>query len=410
MTWEITKEIRELEAESQKVFGEARSILESVKGNMNPEQTAQFEKLHSVGDANRDKIAQLRKQLDADHSLETRLGREEISLPNGQEDNVEARNKAFTKWLKVGKDGLNSEERSLLEVRAISTMDTATSGHGSQWVPTHFYNKITDKLKTFGGVFESGATVINTDSMAAITFPVGDDTGNKAVITTESNAVTDDNTYDPVSSNISVQPYLFNTKAVRVSLQLLAAASFDVESYVAGKLAERIYRGVNESFTTGNSTNLKGVVTGSTAGKTAASATAVTWAEILDLKHSVNSAYRNGAKFMFNDSVLCALKKLVDSTGKGLWSSGNAALNIPATIDGDPYIINDDMASMTASAKSILYGDFSRYHIVQVNNFTVRRLDEKYIDYLQVGFLGYGGFGGNLVDTTSVKHLVQASS
>jgi HK97 family phage major capsid protein len=68
------------------------------------------------------------------------------------------------------------------------------------------------------------------------------------------------------------------------------------------------------------------------------------------------------------------------------------------------------MDSIAASKKVMLYGDFSYYKIIQVSNFTIRRLDEKYADYLQAGFLGWGGFGGNLINSAAVKHLITAAS
>ena len=51
--------------------------------------------------------------------------------------------------------------------------------------------------------------------------------------------------------------------------------------------------------------DVEGIVTNSAAGVTAASATAVTADEIIDLVHSVDPAYRVGnAAFMMNDSIL----------------------------------------------------------------------------------------------------------
>jgi HK97 family phage major capsid protein len=65
------------------------------------------------------------------------------------------------------------------------------------------------------------------------------------------------------------------------------------------------------------------------------------------------------------------------------------ALGERPTILGYPYVINQDMAVMAANAKSILFGDFSYYLIREVQDLRVLRLDERYADYLQAGFLAF---------------------
>jgi HK97 family phage major capsid protein len=84
----------------------------------------------------------------------------------------------------------------------------------------------------------------------------------------------------------------------------------------------------------------------------------------------------------------------------------------PNTILGYPYTINQSMASMTASAKSVLFGDFSKYVIRDVRGFTLVRLDERYADYHQVGFLAFLRTDGDLLDagTNPIKHYINAAA
>jgi HK97 family phage major capsid protein len=52
-------------------------------------------------------------------------------------------------------------------------------------------------------------------------------------------------------------------------------------------------------------------------------------------------------------------------------------------------VINNDIAQMGVSAKSILYGDFSYYQIRRVLGVQVVRLNELYAGNGQVGFIAF---------------------
>lgn len=186
---------------------------------------------------------------------------------------------------------------------------------------------------------------------------------------------------------------------------------FDMGGFLGSALGERLGRIQNRHATTGTgSSQPNGVVTASTAGVTLASSSAVTHDELLDLKHSVDPAYRMQAEWMFADSTLKALKKLKDSQNRPLWLPG-IAVREPDTLDGDRFVVNQHMSGMEASAKSILYGDFSKYIMREVLNISLIRMVERYADYHQVGFVAIMRFDGELIDagTNPIKHAIHPS-
>ena len=63
---------------------------------------------------------------------------------------------------------------------------------------------------------------------------------------------------------------------------------------------------------------------------------------------------------------------------------------------GYPVIINNDMAAMAAGAKSVLFGDLSKYIIRDVLGVTLLRLEERYADFHQVAFLAFARMDGDL--------------
>jgi HK97 family phage major capsid protein len=185
-------------------------------------------------------------------------------------------------------------------------------------------------------------------------------------------------------------------------------SAFNLDQYIAGRFAERLGRITSTHYATGTGSGQpNGLVTASTLGTTAAAVAAITYNEMLDLKHSVDPAYRGNAKWVFNDSTLKALKQLQDSNGLPLWSP-NVATDAPAMLDNDPYIIDQGMPSLATGNKTVLYGDIAKYHIRDVRGFSMVRLVERYADFDQVGFIAFMRTDADLLDTAAVKHLIQA--
>jgi HK97 family phage major capsid protein len=155
-----------------------------------------------------------------------------------------------------------------------------------------------------------------------------------------------------------------------------------------------------------------------TVGKTGATGTTVsaTYDDLIDLIHSVNSAYRaRGARFMLRDTSVAALRKLKDTSGRPIWNPGdNESISggAPATICGYAYTVNDDVAAMAANARSIAFGDFSQFVIRDVAGSTsMRRFDDSAFALNgQVGFCGWMRTGSNLLDTAAVKVFVNSAT
>jgi len=151
-------------------------------------------------------------------------------------------------------------------------------------------------------------------------------------------------------------------------------------------------------------------VTASTAGKTAASATAITADEIIDLLHSVDPAYRTSPKaaFMFNDATLASIRKLKDGDGNYLWQMGNVIQGQPGSLLGYRYYVNQAMDSIAAAKKVVLFGDLGKYMVRKVGSPITFVARERFApDY---GILGLIRFDGEAANTGAIKHLITAAS
>jgi HK97 family phage major capsid protein len=183
-----------------------------------------------------------------------------------------------------------------------------------------------------------------------------------------------------------------------------------MEPLLTDLFGERLGRTANEVLTTGTGSGQpNGIVTAASTGLTAASATAITSDELIDLFHSVDPAYRASPKcrWMFNDSTLAAIRKLKDGQGNYLWQMGDVRTGEPDMFLGKAYSVNQAMADIATGNSSVLFGDLSRYVVRKVRGFQVMTLRERYAENFQVGMVGFKRFDGELLNTSAVKKLVQ---
>jgi HK97 family phage major capsid protein len=170
---------------------------------------------------------------------------------------------------------------------------------------------------------------------------------------------------------------------------------------------------MNAHFTTGTGTaQPNGVVTAATAYSTGVAAAAITRDNLVDLIHQVDPSYRRrGAIFMFNDTTLSAIKKLAfgSADDRPLWQP-SIREGEPDRLEGYSYVINQDVADIGASAKSVLFGDFSQYIIRLAGPATTLRLNERYAEFLHTGFIAYQRADGELLSANAIKVLQHAAS
>lgn len=280
------------------------------------------------------------------------------------------------------------------------SVGTATAG--GHTVPDEMMATIDIALLQFGGIRER-ASIISTSTGADLPWPTTNDTSNKGVLLTEN---TQAGEQDVAFGQVILQAFNFTSRVVWISLQLIQDSATNMNSLLGSMLGERLARIQNEKYTIGTGTNEpKGLVTTAvSSGITLTTADSPTYAELIDIKHSIDPAYRGNSSWMFHDTVLKNLKKLIDGDSRPLWKA-SVSEGSPETIDNDPFTINQDMPT-GASAKSIVYGDISKFKIRDVTDFQLFRMDERRIDFYQIGYVAFLRGDSDLIDagTNPVKH------
>lgn len=318
---------------------------------------------------------------------------------------------AFAKALRQGERSLSAEERGLI----VNTMSTTTNSEGGFTVATEVAAEVVRLLKAFGGMREVSRN-ITTAMGNPLNYPTNDSTSEKGRIVAENTTVT---RTDPSVGSVSLNVFKYSSDDVAVPIELLMDSAIDIEALVLDIIVTRIGRIQNDHFTTGTgSSQPRGVATAAGTGVTAANSTSQVTAiladTLFDVQHSVDPAYRMNGRWMFNDNTMKIVRKLKDSQNRYLFVPGydsGVPGGEPATLLGSPITINQSMADMAASARSILFGDFSKYIIRDVLDVMLYRFDDSaFTRNGQVGFLGFSRSGGNLVDTTAVKAFINAAS
>lgn len=298
---------------------------------------------------------------------------------------------------------------TIQEQRAQSVGTTSAGGFT---VPDEAMAAIELALLEFGGMRRANTTILRTSTGADLPIPKADDTSNVGAILAENTAVAEQ---DVTFAQTVLQSFKYSSKLIKVSAELLQDSAVNVPSLIGGMLGERIGRITNTHFTTGTGSGQpNGVVTAATLGVTGATGqtTTVIYDNIVDLFHKVDVAYRDrGAVWMMNDNTVGSIKKIVDTQGRPLWLP-NLVPGAPDTLLGRPIVVNNDVAVMAANANSILFGDFSKYWIRDVLDIVLLRLDERFADLHQVGFLAFSRHDGDLIDagTNPVKYYKNSAT
>jgi HK97 family phage major capsid protein len=418
----MSNRIKELRAKQAEITAAARERLDQINAATDEARAAELETQHDTAMAEFDRIEKQIEREEKLASIEARAAEQRDKNRYKPKDKEEDRSEeegptyreAFAKFA-CGID-LEPEERAVLK-RGASSFETraqtaGTNSAGGFTVPTELADQIIRSMLAWGPMYDANvATEMVTASGNSIKMPTVNDTTVTAGAHTEGAALTDDGGKDVTFAQKSLDAYAFDTEFVRWSWELDMDSIFNMEALLGSLLGERLGRIANSQLTTGTGSGApNGIVTASSAGKTAAGTAAITGDEIIDLVHSVDPAYRTAPKvaFMLNDSTLAAIRKLKDGDGNYLWQMGNVQQGTPGTLLGYRYYVNQAMDSLEAAKKVMLFGDFGKYYVRKVGAPVVGVMRERF--WPDLGIAGLIRFDGELGDTAAVKHLITAAS
>jgi HK97 family phage major capsid protein len=294
-------------------------------------------------------VADLTKRLD---EIETKINRPAIHTE--KKDEISAERKAFTGYLRNGKETLTADE--------VKSLTIAPDSSGGYLAPAEFSAEVVKGIVEQSPVRQAARVGSTSSGEVLIPKRTGRPTG-KWVGETETRTGTE-SSYGQVEIPIHEMACF-----VDVSQRLLEDAAVNVEAEVAFDLAEEFGRlealgfqrgdGVKKPLGVMASDGIAYTPTGnaSTLGTNPADT-------IIDAFYALPAFYRNRGVWMMNSKTIAAVRKLKDgSTGAYLWQPGLAQSD-PATILGRPVIEDNTLDDVGSAAEPIVFGDFeSAYRI-----------------------------------------------
>ena len=298
----------------------------------------------------------------------------------------------FDTYCRVGKSALDGQILNALQV--------GTASEGGYITPEEFETQLVVAMQDHNE-FRNLVNVISTGSDRNI--PVESSLGS-ATWTAEEAAYTES---DAAFGQVILGAHKLGT-IIKVSEELLEDSMFDLQGYLAMNFGKRFANAEEAAIVAGTGSGQPtGLVGSASAGVTAASATAITSDEVIDLYHSLSRPYRANATWTLNDSTAKLIRKLKDGNGQYLWQPGLVA-GQPDSLLSRPVVASDAMPAATTGLTSMLFGDLSYYTLAERSGRVLQRLNELYAANGQVGFRMNGRLDGKLTLAESVKKLVQA--
>lgn len=180
--------------------------------------------------------------------------------------------------------------------------------------------------------------------------------------------------------------------------------SFSVVDFIVNQMAEEIATWIEGQLLIGTGSSAAQGATNTTTVLTAASATAITADELIDLQAKIKQAYQGNACWIMNPATFTAVKKLKDGNNRYLLQD-DVTGEFPFRLLGKPVFLSDNMPAIAAGAKAVLYGDCSGLSVNFRENISIQVLQEKYATQHAIGVVSWFEFDSKVTDNQKLAVL-----
>lgn len=219
----------------------------------------------------------------------------------------------------------------------------------------------------------------------------------------------------PTLDRISIPLYEL-TALPKISQRLLDDSAFDIEAWLAGRVAEKFARAEASAFVNGDGADkptgflnqtlsandswswgtVGYVSTGINGGMGDADS-------LIDLVYAVGADYRQNGTFIMNSKTAGVVRSLKDLDGRHLWADG-LSQGQPSRLLGYPVVISEDMPDIATDATPIAFGDFHAGYTI-AERPDLRILRDPFSAKPHVLFYATKRVGGNVTDYAAFKLL-----
>lgn len=281
-----------------------------------------------------------------------------------------------------------------------------TMGNNGAVIPTTIANRIIKEVKDICPIL-ARSTMYNVKGTLKI--PVWGKANSTHDITVGYQAEFTELTADSGKfTSVDLSGYLAGALSL-IGKSVINNAQIDVVSFIVSEMASKIAIFIEGQLLNGTGSSAAQGITATTNTLTTAAATAITADELIDLQAKVKQAYQANACWIMNSSTFTAVKKLKDNNNRYLLQDDITG-EFPYRLLGKPVFLSDNMDSIGASKKTIVYGDLSALSVNFRQNIEIQLLQEKYATQHAVGVCAWFEFDSKVTDNQKVAVLVQNAS
>lgn len=281
-----------------------------------------------------------------------------------------------------------------------------TMGNNGAVIPTTIANRIIKEVKDICPIL-ARSTMYNVKGTLKI--PVWGKANSTHDITVGYQAEFTELTADSGKfTSVDLSGYLAGALSL-IGKSVINNAQIDVVSFIVSEMASKIAIFIEGQLLNGTGSSAAQGITATTNTLTTAAATAITADELIDLQAKVKQAYQANACWIMNSSTFTAVKKLKDNNNRYLLQDDITG-EFPYRLLGKPVFLSDNMDSIEASKKTIVYGDLSALSVNFRQNIEIQLLQEKYATQHAVGVCAWFEFDSKVTDNQKVAVLVQNAS
>lgn len=382
--------INELKFERGKIVDKLRKLKDKAEEKkLSSDDLTNFRNLETEFDDVSSRIKVLEKDIES----KKKEMKEEFKNERGNERDKDEFKDAYFKYLRRGRKDLSREERV--------TLNTQTGSEGGFLVPTTTENRIIEKLKDSNFMWRNARVEITSSDKNIPT------SGGKP----EFGWIDELGSYPTTDASFGQKNIgAWKTGGIlKVSEELLFDETYNLENRLMTDFNDAARDKTEAGFVVGDGVKKpRGLILDAQVGQTSTAVDAVTFDEIIRLKHSLRKPYRSNASFILNDNSALALALLKNNDGQYIWRESITA-GEPDRLLSNSVEYSENMADMAADAKPIAFGDISYYTIYVRRGVIMQRLNEKYADVGAVGFKTNMRVDGLLELPEAVQVLQMAS-
>lgn len=395
--------ILELREKRAKAWEAAKNFLDSKRGTdglLSAEDTATYDKMEADVVALGKEIERLERQANIDAEL-ARPTSKPITNQPGADRGEEPKTGRASEAYRV--DMLKALRTNFRQISNVLSEGIDTDG--GYLVPEEYDRRLIEGLEE-ENIFRKLGTTITTSGERKINIA---GTKPAAAWIDEGEELT---WGDAKFSQINLDAHKLHV-AVKVTEELLYDNAFGLENYLIRQFSKALGNAEEDAFFNGDGTGkplgIFAETGGADVGVTAASATAITADEIINLVYSLKRPYRKNAKFIMNDQTISLLRKLKDNNQAYLWQPSVQA-GEPDRLFGYEVLTSPYVPTVEAGKPVIAFGDFSYYNIGDRGTRSFAELKELFAGNGMIGFVAKERVDGKLVLPEAIKVLKMKAS